>query len=145
MSETSAKNPNGYVLDPSSAFTVYPPTSKSYKTDKSPTASPGRLQYMGVYIYDFLCAAHGDHARQQRVSKLTTHALNQIFPSLPYEVKDSAILKKALSGYGNFERVKEIMGWVINTHWGTLALSSKQCILILSLLSIPTTQCCIWV
>ena len=53
-------------------------------------------------------------------------------------MKDSAILKKALAGDGYWAMVKEIMGWVINTHRGTLVLSSKLRIELLSLLEIPT-------
>ena len=95
---------------------------------------------MDRYMDELLCAAKGDPAQQQRVSELTICALKYIFPSLPDEVKDSVILKKALAGYGDWARVKEILGWLINTHRGTLSLSSKQRLNILSLLEIPTTQ-----
>ena len=55
-------------------------------------------------------------------------------------MKESSILKKALAGDGDWAMVKEILGWVIDTNWGTLDLSSKQGLEILSLLAIPTNQ-----
>ena len=41
---------------------------------------------------------------------------------------------------GNWARVKEIVGWLIYTLWGNLALYSKQQLEIFYLLKIPTTQ-----
>ena len=51
-----------------------------------------------------------------------------------------ASLKKALSRDGDWVRVKEILGWVINTHRGTFTLFYKHQLDLLSLLVIPTTQ-----
>ena len=71
---------------------------------------------------DLLCTDKGDPAQKQR---LTIRALKDNPPSLLEEVKDSDSLKKALAGYGDWAMVNDILGWVINTHQGTLALSSK--------------------
>ena len=75
---------------------------------------------------DLLCAAQGDPDQQQSLSKLTICALKEIFPSLLDEEKDSASLKKGLVGEGDWVMVKEVLGWIIETHWVTLALYSKQ-------------------
>ena len=56
-SETVADNSNGYSLGPSSAFVIYPPTAREYKTVDAQTSSPGHLQYVDTYMNDLLCAA----------------------------------------------------------------------------------------
>ena len=45
-----------------------------------------------------------------------------------------------MDGFGNWTRVKDILGWLINNHWGALALSSKIRLDLLSILAITTTQ-----
>ena len=81
--ETFAENTNGYALDPSSAFAIYPPKAGAYNTNNAQTASPGHLQYVGVYMYDLLCVAQGDSTHQQWVSDITILTLKEIFPSFP--------------------------------------------------------------
>ena len=139
-SETVANNSDGYALDPSPYFFVYPPTAGAYKTADADTASSGRLQYVDVYIDDLLCFAQGDPTQQQWVSEITIRSLKEIFPSFPDEVKGSDILEKALAGDEDWDMVKDILGWVIHTHRGILDLSSKQRLEILYLLEIPPTQ-----
>ena len=55
-------------------------------------------------------------------------------------MKDSATLKKMLDVDGDWARVKEILVWVIDTHWGTLSMFSKLGLELLYLLEIPTTH-----
>ena len=55
-SETFADVANGYLIDPTSAFEIYPPTAGTYYLDPSPTASSARLQYLDVYMDNFNCA-----------------------------------------------------------------------------------------
>ena len=43
---------NGYLLDPISAFEIYPPTAGTYSLALSPTASAARLQYVDLYMDD---------------------------------------------------------------------------------------------
>ena len=105
-SETVAEVANGYLLDPTSAFTIYPPTAGTYSLDPSPTASAARIQCVDIYMDDLNCATQGDVGKQQRTSELTIQALKEIFPSLPSEVKDSVSLKKALQGDGDWAQVK---------------------------------------
>ena len=86
-SETVDDVANGYLLNPTSAFTIYLPTSLTYSLDPSPTASSTRLQYVDVYMDDLNCTTQGDVGQLQWASKLTIRAVKSIFPSLLDEVK----------------------------------------------------------
>ena len=55
-SETVADIANGYILDPTSDFQIYPPTSNKYSTAPAPTASSARLQCTEEYM-DYLLSA----------------------------------------------------------------------------------------
>ena len=74
-SETVVDMTNGYILEPTSAFLIYPPTATKYSTAPSPTVSSARLQCTEVYMDDLLSATQGDRTQQQRVSELTLRAL----------------------------------------------------------------------
>ena len=74
-SETVADVDNGYLLNPTSAFTIYPPTSGTYSLDPSSTASASRIQYMDVYMDDLNCTIQGDVGKLQQASELTIWAL----------------------------------------------------------------------
>ena len=86
-SETVADMTNEYILDPTSAFLIYPPTATKYSTAPAPTASSDCLQCTEVYMDDLLSATEGDRTQQQQVSELTLRALKEMFPSLPAEAK----------------------------------------------------------
>ena len=43
---------NGYLINPTSDFEIYPPTACTYSLDPYPTASAARLQYVDVYMED---------------------------------------------------------------------------------------------
>ena len=95
-SETVPDVANGYLLDPTSAFTIYPPAVGTYSLALATTTSASRIQYVDVYMYDLHCANQGDVGQHQRASKLTIRDLKEIFPSLPYEVKNLVSLGRAL-------------------------------------------------
>ena len=136
-SETVTDNANIYDMDPDSTFVVYPPTAGAYKTANGATTSTDRLQYVDVYMDDLIGSVQEDPVQKQRASKLAIRTLKDILPSLTGELKESSSLKKALVRDGEWEIIKEILGWVIDTHWGTLALSSKRRLGLISLLYIP--------
>ena len=125
-SETVADIANQLLSQPETQTPIYGPTKDLYHTVTSPTASPSRLQYADVYVDDINCLAQGDAVQQQRVSELVLRALKDIYPTIPGKTKDSVSLKKARAGDGDWEQVKEILGWIINTHLGTLRLSQKR-------------------
>ena len=64
----------------------------------------------------------GGAERQHRVFDSTVRALKWLSPSLPGEAKDSVLVKKLLAGEGDWECVKDVLGWTINTKDGTVAL-----------------------
>ena len=74
-SETVADVTNGYLLDPTSAFKIYPPTAGTYSLVSYPTASDTRLQYVNVYMDDSNCATQGDVGQKHRASELTVQDL----------------------------------------------------------------------
>ena len=122
---------------------AYPPTAGSYKTANGATASLNRLQYVDTYTEDLLFDSHGYPTQQHRVSKLTIRYLKKIFPSLLGEVKKYARPKKVWAGFGDWATIKEILGWVIETHLGNLTLYSKLHIELSYLMEIPNIQVCI--
>ena len=126
VSETVADVANGYLLDLTLAFEIYPPIEGTYCLAALPTSSSARLQYVDVYMNDLNFVTQGDVGQQQRTSKLTLRALKEISPSLPSEVKDFVILEKSLQGDGGWAQIKEILGWLINKQDGNLRLHFKQ-------------------
>ena len=125
-SETVADVANQLINQPDAPVPSYGPTRALYHTVSSPTASPSRLQYADVYVDDINCVTQGDALQQQRVSELVLKALKDIYPHVPGETKDSVSLKKALAGDGDWNQVKEILGWIVDTRLGTLRLSQKR-------------------
>ena len=82
----------------------------------------------------------GGEERQHRVFDSTVRALKWLFPSLPGEAKDSVSVKKLLAGEGDWECVKEVLSWTINTEVGTVALPKHKLQELRDLLDIPTSQ-----
>ena len=62
---------NGYLLYPTSAFKIYPPTAGTYSLAPTPTASTSRLQYVDFYMEGFNCSTQGYVGQQKRISELT--------------------------------------------------------------------------
>ena len=110
VSETVADVDNGYLIDPTSAFGIYPPIAGTYSLDPAPTVSAARLQYIDVYRDYLNLSTQGDIEQHQQAYELTLRALKEMFPYLPSEVKDSISSKKALRGDGDCAQIKEILG-----------------------------------
>ena len=60
------------------------------------------------------------------MTELVILALNDVYPSLSVESKDSVSLKKALAGDGDWDQIKEILGWIVNNRHSILNLSKKR-------------------
>ena len=71
---------------------------------------------------NLICANQGGAAQQHRVLDLTICAFNEIFPFVPGEIKDLAILPKGLDGDWEWKTIKDILGWVVDTNKGTIWL-----------------------
>ena len=85
--QTVADVDNGYLLEPTSALSIYPPTVVTYSLAPPPTASAVRITYVDVYMDDLNCATQRHVGQQQQASKLTISAPKEIFLSLLAEVK----------------------------------------------------------
>ena len=62
------------------------------------------------------------------------------FPSFPGKTKDSVSVKKMMASQGNWTYKKEVLGWLIDTETGTVALPELKHLEILQLLSITARQ-----
>ena len=71
-SKIVADKTNGYALETTSIFVMYPSTDGAHKTTNGATDSPDYLQYVGVYMDNLFYAKEGDPTQQQKVSELTT-------------------------------------------------------------------------
>ena len=58
-SDTVEGMENIYIIDPSSSFTKYVPTSGSYYNFPSCASSPARLQGTDIYMDDLMCLSQG--------------------------------------------------------------------------------------
>ena len=94
-SKTAADLDNAYLDDDRLPTPEYGPTLGTYSTAASLPASAWRLQATDVYMDDLNCLAQGSPDQQHRVTKMVLQGIKDIFPSLPSELKDSVILKKA--------------------------------------------------
>ena len=77
---------------------------------------------------------------QQRVFGGTVRALKWIIPSLPGELKESASVKNIVTGEGDWNCVKEVLGWILDTESGTVTLPERKLYELLTLVDIPATQ-----
>ena len=75
---------------------------------------------------DLNCLVQGSPDQQHRATKMVLKGIMDIFPSLPFELKDSVSLDKAKKGDGNWSVEKEILGWILNSEKGTFQLPSRR-------------------
>ena len=62
----------------------------------------------------------GGSEQHHQVFDSIVHALKWLFPSLPWEAKDSVSFKKLLTGEGYWTCNKEVLGRIIETGSGEL-------------------------
>ena len=92
---------------------------------------------------DAISVLQGGAERQHQVFDITVRALKWLSPSLPREAKDSVWVKKLLAGEGDWEYIKEVLGWIINTEAGTVVLPERKLQELRDLLDILTSKRCI--
>ena len=139
-SETAAYLANSYLANNFLPTPEYGSTLWAYSTVASPPASAGRLQAADVYMDDLNYLTQGIPDQQRRVTEMVLQGIKDIFPSLPFELKDSVSLKKSQKGYVNWEVDKEIMGWILNSEEGKSQLPSHRLKELKSLLAISPSQ-----
>ena len=105
-----------------------------------PPHTSASLTHIYCYMDDVIAVVQGGAERQHRVFDSTVCALKWLFPSLPGEAKDLVSVKKLLAGEGDWECVKEVLGWTINTEAGMVSLPEQKLQELRNLLDIPTSQ-----
>ena len=83
---------------------------------------------------------HGEQDQKLEVFDITVQAVKCLSLSLPGETKDSVSVKKLMAGEGDWTCKKEVLGWLINTEAGTVALPEQKHLEFLQLLTILATQ-----
>ena len=73
-----------------------------------------------------ISTVQGGAEQQHRVFDSTVRALKWIPPSLTGEAKDSVLVMKILAREGDWECVKEVLKWIVDTKVGTAALPERK-------------------
>ena len=101
--------------------------------------------YVDVFVDDFLGLAQGNTDRLKYVRRVLLHTIDDVFR--PLDDSDSSArkepvsVKKLLQGDACWSTVKEVLGWLINTHDMTLTLTERRSQRLATLLSdIAPTQ-----
>ena len=98
------------------------------------TKHKGPVAHVNVFVDDFIGIMQGSWCHCQNVRQCIMHAVDDIFSQLDAitaKRKEAVSEKKLLKGEGRWSQWKEILGWILDTSWGTLELTNQQksCIL----------------
>ena len=89
-----------------------------------------RLQYVDVYMDDFLGAAQGNKAARNNVRRTTMHAIDDMFRPTDHldapTRKQPISVKKLSQGDASWSTQKEVLGWLIDTEAMTLQLTPRR-------------------
>ena len=90
----------------------YTPTNSLYHTSPEATSGPSQLQYTDVYMDSIKCLTQPPLpcTQHHRLTELVLSALNEIYLTILWELKDSMSLKKVVLGDGDWAVIKEILG-----------------------------------
>ena len=85
-----------------------------------------RLNYIDVYIDDFIGAAQGSKATRDNVRRVLLHGIDDVFRPLSKQDhpsrKEPISVKKLKAGDAAWSTEKEILGWTINTEAMTIRI-----------------------
>ena len=103
------------------------------------------LQYIDVYIDDFIAAAQGDAKALSRVRSILLSSIDNVFrplsPSDSQYRREPISIKKLLEGDSSWSTCKTILGWVVDTTNLTLRLPPHRVERLYSILdSVPPHQ-----
>ena len=118
----------------------YGAISKIPSTVMPPPHTPEILTHIYFYMDDVISAVQGVLDFQHRVFDGTCRALKCLFPSLPGELKYSVSVKNLLAVEGDWTCIKGVLGWILDTEAGTVALRERKIEDILTLVDISVTQ-----
>ena len=74
------------------------------------------------------------------MTDLVLQALKEVFPTVSRELNNSVSLNKAFQGGGNWEIRKDILGWAVDTAWGSPQLPKKRISKLSALIDTPSSQ-----
>ena len=84
------------------------------------------IRYCDVYVDDFLALAQGGAKQRRRVKRILLHSLDRVFRPLEQgdvpTRQEPASVKKLLKGDATWTTKKVMLGWMIDTIKGTIAL-----------------------
>ena len=89
----------------------------------------GPVAHVDIYMDDFISLAQGSQELCQDTRRCIMHAINQVFAQ-PNERtlnrKEAVLEKKMNKGDGSWNQQKEILGWILDTHKGTMELTDHK-------------------
>ena len=89
------------------------------------TKHRGPIAHVDVFVDNFIGIAQGSRHWCKNVRRCIMHAVDDVFsqPDLMTAQRKEAISKKKLlRSEGGWSQCKEILGWILDTSWGTLEL-----------------------
>ena len=90
------------------------------------------LEYVDVFMDDFILLTQGPPERQQQVRRILLECLDSVIRPLDQsdrpERKEAASIKKLLKGDGCLMALKTVLGWVLNTEHRTVQLPESRVI-----------------
>jgi hypothetical protein len=96
------------------------------------------LQYVDIYVDDYLGLVQGGARRQHRVRRILFESIDAIFrpldPSDPDSRQEPISVKKLLKGDGSWQTTKTLLGWVINSVERTLQLPPRRLLRLITIL-----------
>jgi hypothetical protein len=97
------------------------------------------LQYVDIYVDDYLGLVQGGPRRQNRVRRILFESIDAIFrpldPRDPNIRQEPISVKKLLKGDGSWQTLKTLLGWVIDTILHTLQLPRHRLLRLVALLA----------
>ena len=103
------------------------------------------LEYVDVFMDDFILLTQGPTIRQQEVRRILLECLDMVIRPLDSqdrpERKEAASIKKLLKGDGCQLELKTVLGWVLNLSHRTIQLPASRSLRLAKLLaSLPHTK-----
>ena len=110
------------------------PTTRHFKPQSSRASSHHTggplLEYVDVFMDDFILLTQGPLARQQQVRQILLECLDSVIRPLDHtdrkERKEAASIKKLLNGDGCQMALKTVLGWLLNTELRTVQLPESR-------------------
>ena len=128
------------LIDTDLPVPAYGAISDLPSTGPVPPHTRRNLAHIDCYLNDIISVVQGGPERQHQVFNRKVCTLKCLFPSLPRESKDSVSVKKLLAGEGGWTCFREVLGWIIETKAGTVALQEHKLQELQDLLEILTAQ-----